>query len=65
MLRLKIIDLVVLYFILSFYFIFDLFLIFPIFRALGLGLEVINHTVTLVTSDGIVTTLITGLKRRK
>jgi len=58
-------DLVVLYFILSFYFIFDLFLIFPIFRALGLGLEVISHTVTLVTSDGMVTTLITGLERRK
>jgi len=26
---------------------------------------VIGHTVTLVTSDGVVTTLITGLKKRK
>ena len=49
-------------------FIFILFLIilhFSIFRTLGLGLEVIGHTVTSVTSDGVVTTLITGLKRRK
>jgi len=30
-----------------------------------LGLEVIGHTVKLVTSDGIVTTLIMELKRRK
>jgi len=38
---------------------------FSIFRTLGLGLEVIGHTVTLVTFDGVVTTLITGLERRK
>ena len=57
---------------LSFYFIFFLILfsfqvIFhvSIFRALGLGLEIIGHTITSVTSDGVVTTLITGLKRRK
>ena len=44
---------------------FDLFFYLSIFRTLGLGLEVICHTVTLVTSDSGVTTLITGLKRRK
>ena len=44
---------------------FDLFFHLSIFRTLGLGLEVIGHTVTSVTSDGGVTTLITGLKRRK
>ena len=58
-------DLVFPYFIFLFYFIFDLFLIFSIFRTLGLGLEVISHIVTSVTSDGVVTTLITGLERRK
>jgi len=58
MLRSKIIDLVVPYLLFSFYFIFD----FSIFRTLGLGLEVIGHT---VISDGMVTTLITGLERRK
>jgi len=42
----------------SFRFIFH----FAIFRTLGLGFEVISHT---VTSDGVVTTLITELKRRK
>ena len=40
-------------------------LYFSIFRTLGLGLEVIGHTVTSVTSDGVVTTLITELKRRE
>ena len=50
------------YFISYFYFILDLFFTFSIFRTLGLGLEVISHT---VTSDGVVTTLITGLGRRK
>ena len=35
------------------------------FRTLGLEVEVIGHTVTSVTSNGIVTTLITGLERRK
>jgi len=48
-----------------FYFILDLFFIVSIFRTLGLGLKVICHTVTSVTFDGVVTTLITGLKRRK
>ena len=52
-----------------FYFLFFIFisiiLYVSIFRTLGLGLEVIGHTVTSVTSDGIVTTLITGLKRKK
>ena len=41
-----------------------LILIFIFFRNQGLGLEVIGHTVTSVTSDGVVTTLITRLKRR-
>jgi len=48
-----------------FYFIFYLFFIVSIFRTLGLGLKVIGHTVTSVTSDGVVTTLIMGLKRRE
>jgi len=54
-------------FLFSFLFLFFILIIlhFPILRTLGLGLEVIGHTATLVTSDGIVTTLIMGLKRRK
>jgi len=56
--RLQKVDLV------SFYFLFNLFFHFSIFRTLGLGLEVIGHTVTSVTSDGMVTTLITGLSKR-
>jgi len=35
---------------------------FSIFKTLGLVLEVISHT---VTSDGVITTLITGCKRKK
>ena len=35
---------------------------FSIFRTLGLGLEVISH---IVTSDGGVTTLITGHEKKK
>ena len=54
-----------LFFFLIFIFAFDLFFTFSIFRTLGLGLEVIGHTVTLVTSDGVVTTLITRLERRE
>jgi len=49
----------------SFYFIFYFYFYFSIFRTLGLGLEVIGHNVTSVTSDSIVTTLITGLERRE
>jgi len=48
-----------------FYFLFGLFFIVSIFRTLGLGLKVIGHTVTSVTSDGVVTTLIMGLKKRE
>jgi len=48
-----------------FYFLFDLFFIVSIFRTQGIGVEVISHTVTSVTSDSGVTTLITGLKRRE
>ena len=44
---------------------FPIFNLFSIFRTLELGLEVIGHTVTSVTSDGVVTTLITRLKKRK
>jgi len=57
---------------LSFFFIFFLILFsfqfilhFSIFRTLGSGLEVIGHTVTSVTSDGVVTTLIMELERRE
>jgi len=49
----------------SFLFYFQFIFNFSIFRTLGLGSEVIGHTVTSVTSDGVVTTLITELKRRK
>jgi len=35
---------------------------FSIFKTLGLVLEVISHT---VTSDGVVTTLIMGCKKKK
>ena len=57
------VDLVSFYF--YFYFYFSLFYIFLFLKHWGLGLEVICHTVTSVTSDGVVTTLVTGLKRRK
>jgi len=53
------------YFLSHFYFLFDLFFIVSIFKTLGLGLKVICHTVTSVTSDGVVTTLIMELKKRK
>ena len=62
--RLKIIDLVYSYFLFSFYFLFNYFT-FSISRTLGLGLEVISHTVTSVISDSMVTTLIMRLKRKK
>ena len=48
----------------SIYFLF----LFPFLEHLGLGLEVIGHTVTSVTSvtsDGISTILIIGLERRE
>ena len=32
---------------------------------MGLGLEVVDHTVTSGIFDGVVTTLIMGLERRK
>jgi len=57
-------DFILFYFIFYFYF-YLIILYFSIFRTLGLGLEVINHTVTQVTSDGVVTTLITELERRE
>jgi len=51
----------------SFLILFSLinFFIFSIFRTLGLGVEVIGHTVTSVTSDGVVTALVMRLKKRK
>ena len=57
-------DLVSFYFLSHFYFLFNLFFIFSIFRTLGLGLKVIGHNVTSVTSDGVVTALTMELKRR-
>jgi len=63
-LRLKNVDLVFfIFFIILFYFQFIFH--FPIFETLRLGLEVICHTVTSVTSDGMVTALIIGLERRE
>ena len=61
MLRSKNMDLVFYSFSFLFYFIFD----FSIFRTLGLGLEVISHIVTSVTSDGMVTALVMELERKK
>ena len=53
----------ILFFIFHFHFLFLLIILyFSIFRTLGLGLEVIGHTVTL---DGVVTTLIMGHKKKK
>ena len=63
--RLKNMDLVFSHFLSLFYFIFQFIFYFSIFRTLGLGLEVISHTITSITFDGVVTTLIIGLKRRK
>ena len=63
--RLQKVDLVFFLFSFSFLFSFQFIFNFLIFRTLGLGLEVISYTVTLVTSDSVITTLITGLKRRK
>ena len=53
------------YFIFYFLIFISIILHFSIFRTLGLGLEVIGDTVTSVTSDGVVTTLIMGLERKK
>ena len=53
-------------FILFLFFIFIFIILhFSIFRTLELGLEVICHTVTSVTSNGVVTILITKLERRE
>jgi len=58
------IDFMLFYFILLFLFLFNYFT-FSIFRTLGLGLEMIGHTVTQVTSDNMVTILIMELKKRE
>ena len=49
----------------SFLFSFGFIFYFLYFRTLGLELEVISHTVTSVTSDSVITTLIIGLNRKK
>jgi len=54
--RLQKVDLISFYCFSHFYFLFNLFFSFSIFKTLELGLEVIGHTVTSVTSDGMVTT---------
>ena len=55
------------FFLFSFLFLFYFPFIFhfSIFKTLGLGLEVICHTITSVISNSEITTLIMGLKRRK
>jgi len=63
--RLQKVDFVPFYFLSHFYFIFYLVFIFSIFRTLGLGLKVICHSVTSVTSDSVIPTLIIELKRKK
>jgi len=64
--RLQKVDLVSFYFLFHFYFLLIYFLLFFYFyRTLGLGLKVISHAVTSVTSDGVIPTLIIGLKRKK
>jgi len=52
-------------YVLSFFLYSHFIFYFSIFRTLGLGLGVICHTVTSVTSDGVVTALITKLKRNE
>ena len=49
------------FFLFYFWFIFY----FSIFRNSGARVRRIGHTVTSVTSDGVVTTLIMGLERRE
>jgi len=63
--RLQKIDLVFSYFLILIFHFFLIYFYFSILRTLGLVLEVIGHTVTSVTSDGVITILITRLKRRK
>ena len=60
--RLQKVDLTFSYFLILIFILFLFIFNFSIFRTIGLRLEGIGH---MVTSDGIVTTLITGLKRRK
>ena len=59
------VDFIYFIFLSYFYFSFDLFFIFPFLETLGLGLEVIGHTATSVIFDGVVTTLIIRLGRKK
>ena len=61
--RLKNIDFIFFFILILFFFQFIFH--FSIFRTLGLGLEVIGHTITSVTSDGMVTALIIELERRE
>ena len=55
-------DFIVFFFFISHFLFLLIILHFSIFKTLGLGLEVISHT---ITSDGGVTTLITGYERKK
>ena len=59
------IDLVFSYFLILIFHFFLIYFYFSILRTLGLGLEVIGHTVTPVTSDGVVTTLIIRLEKKE
>ena len=63
--RSKKVDLVSFISLSYFYFLFDLVFIVSIFRTQGIGVELIGHTVTSVTADGGITTLITGLKKKE
>ena len=56
-LRSQKVDLAFPYFFYSHFYFLLIYFHFSIFRTLGLGLEVIDHTVTSVISDGMVTTI--------
>ena len=55
-------DFIVFFFFISHFLFLLIILHFSIFKTLELGLEAISHT---ITSDGGVTTLITGHERKK
>ena len=63
--RAKKVDLIFFFIFFLFHFPCNLFFYFSIFRTLGLGLEVIGHTVTSVTIDDVVTALIMRLEKRE
>ena len=55
--RLQKVNLAFPYFFYSYFHFHLIYFHFSIFRTLGLGLEVIDHTVTSVISNGMVTTI--------